>query len=95
MRPVIVTETEVGNGSTVRVDYRQPNFKIGIGCTVSGTINYSLEHTFDNIAWFVNDDIATKTAKEDTNYAFPIWAVRLVVHSVSGGSVTMTLLQGS
>ena len=95
MRPITVIGTAVGNGETIRVDYRQSDFKIGIGCTVSGTINYSLEHSFDGTSWFVNDDIATDTTSEDTNYAFPIWAVRLVVHSESGGSVTMTLLQGS
>lgn len=94
MRPIIVTQTGVGTTETIRVDYRQSDFKIGIGCSVSGTVNYSLEHSFDGTTWFVNDDIATETTQEDTNYAFPIWAVRLVVHSGTG-SATMTLLQGS
>lgn len=95
MRPIVITQSAVANGDTIRVDYRQSNFKIGIGCIVSGTINYSLEHSYDGTSWFVSSDIVTDTTSEETSYVYPIWAVRLVVHSATGGSVTMTLLQGS
>ena len=95
MRPVTLTQTGVGSTSMARVDYRQPNFKIGIGCVATGTVTYTLQHTFNGVDWFDNETVAGVVDLDaDTNYAFPVWGVRVTVAS-GAGTVTTTLLQGS
>lgn len=101
MRPATVSQTGVGASSHVRLDYRQANFQVGVGCVVSGTATYTLQHTFDDPAtgintWFDNSDTALvdATTNQDTNYSAPIQASRVNV-TVGTGTVTITYLQGN
>lgn len=97
-----------GVGSTawqkVSDDQAAP-FGIGFGCTVSGTVNYDIEHTFTRLPGavtapnnsslpnvFDHSSVAAKTANADGNYAFPILAMRLTMNSGSG-SVTWEYIQ--
>jgi hypothetical protein len=92
MRPVTLSKT--GTGSTqgyVADNYISP-FNIGFGVVVSGTVNYTVEHTFDGTTWFAHPTIFSKTTNQDGNYAFPVLQVRLTVNS-GGGKATMTLIQ--
>lgn len=76
-------------------------FAIGIGCVVSGTVTYTVQHTFDdpfdlsvNPTWFDQPaaGINAKTANADGNYQFPVREIR--VNATAGtGSVAMTLIQ--
>ena len=106
MRPVILTRTTVGSSVAV-LNYRQQDFKVGFGVTKTGTINYTVQHTFDDPSatystdwstdaqWFNNDDATLVAAitSQDGNYAFPVRGTKLLVNSGTG-SVTMTILQG-
>ena len=109
MRPQTISQTGVGFSNPARVDYRQANFQVGVGVNVTGTVSYTLQHTFDDIAdfadiadyntnatWFDNSDTALVAAsdKQDTNYAFPIQSSRIEVLSGSG-TATATYLQGN
>lgn len=96
MGPVTVTTTDASGGaknsSPIPIDWRTTPVNVGIGCIVSGTVAYSVQHTFDGTNWFENANISSATGSLDTNYMFPVLQVRL--HQASGtGSVTMTLLQ--
>lgn len=100
MRPVSVTVTGVANSAAIPMDYVQAPFAVGVGCVISATATYTVQHTFDDVqdatvtpTWFSNSGITAKTANTDGNYAFPVRAVRLNV-SASTGTVTMTLIQG-
>lgn len=108
MRPTTISVTGVGFTNAIQVDYRQPQFKIGIGCVISGTVLYSVQHTFDdrskfssasdyetNATWFDNATISGASTNQDTNYAYPIRAVRVANLATSTGTTTITLLQGS
>lgn len=108
MRPITESITGVGFTRSIQVDYRQPQFKVGIGCVVSGTVSYSVQHTFDdrtsfssasdyetNATWFDNATITAASTNQDTNYAYPIRAVRVANLVTSTGTTTITLLQGS
>lgn len=96
MRPQTISQTGVGTSDVNIVDYRQKNFKIGVGCIVDGTATYTLEHTFDNTNWFPNEDAALvgATASQDGSYPFPIRASRINV-TAGTGTVTATYIQGS
>lgn len=98
------TLTSVANSTPVMMDWTQADFVVSIGCVASGTVNYDVEHTFDDrdaiaagsATWFNHSSIAAATASANGNYAFPVTAVRLAINSGTPSySVTMTVLQGN
>lgn len=96
MRPVTVTVVGAATSDPILVNYRQANFKIGLGFEiVSGNVSYSLEHSFDGTNWFpyAGSTLTTATTALDGNYAFPIKFVRLI--NANTGTIRMTLLQGN
>lgn len=105
MRPVILSQTGVGISSPSPMDYRQGNFKIGFGVVVSGTVNYTVQHSFDDpeatyatdyntdATWFDHAAVAALAVNADGNYAFNIRSVRIEVNSGTG-TATATFLQG-
>lgn len=97
MRPVTVTTTDASlaevDSQPIPMDYQASvPFNVGIGCIVTGTVSYSVQHTFDGTNWFENANISDATASADTNYMFPVLQIRLAQKSGSG-SVTMIVLQ--
>ena len=99
MRPVVVSKTGTGSSSVVPLDHYQSPFNVAFGVVVSGTVNYTVQHTFDDIfdasvtpVWFSHPTIASLAANADGNYAFPVRAVRVTVNSGSG-TATMTVIQ--
>lgn len=84
------------------LNWRQTNFQVSLGLSLSGTINVTVQHTFDNVrdvatsdwTWWPHTSLVTKTSSADGNYAFPVTATRILVNSTSGGSVTFFVDQG-
>lgn len=100
MLPQIISKTGTGTTAWIPVDYKQAPFSIGFGAVVSGTITYTIEHTFDDIfdstitpTAFSHGTVAAKTTNQDGNYAFPIRALR-INNTAGTGSTTLTILQG-
>ena len=92
MRPITLTKTGTGSTDGTVVDSYISPFNIGFGVAVSGTVNYTVQHTFDGTNWFDDPTIASKTTAQDGNYAFPVLQIRLTVNS-GGGTATLTLIQ--
>ena len=72
-------------------------FNVGFGVEVSGTVDYTVQHTFDDpgvgfTTWFSHPTVAGETANADGNYAFPVTGVKLLVNSGSG-TATLKLVQ--
>jgi archaellum component FlaF (FlaF/FlaG flagellin family) len=66
---------------------------------VSGTVNYTIQHTFDDIfdasvtpVWFNHPTIASLAVNADGNYAFPVRAIKVLVNS-GAGTATLTAIQ--
>lgn len=79
---------------------------ISLGVTITGTINFDVQHTLDDVFasvaasqaanWFDHSSIAADTATVDGNYAFPIRAIRFLTNTVTdGATVQFNILQGS
>ena len=76
---------------------------VSIAVVISGTINYDIQHTLDEIFdssatinWLDHASMAAKTASSDGNYAYPVRAIRLLINSVTtGATVSMNVLQGN
>lgn len=92
MRPVTLAQTGVGSTPGYVADNYVTPFNIGFGVVVSGTVNYTVQHTFDGTNWFDHPTIASETTDQDGNYAFPVLQIRLTVNS-GGGIATLTLIQ--
>jgi hypothetical protein len=78
-------------------------FNVGFGAVVTGTANYTVQHSFDNplapgytaasATWFPHPTVQAASTNQDGNYAFPVAAIRLVNNSGSTGKTTLTLIQ--
>jgi hypothetical protein len=81
------------------MDIRLDPFNVGVGVKVTGTVTYSVEHTFDDV-WtagvtpvaFQNSSMTAQTTNKDGNYAFGVRAIRVNV-TAGTGTATMTLVQ--
>lgn len=98
MQVQVVSKTGTGSSSSLVMNTNITPFNVGFGVVVSGTINYTIQHTFDSPAnggfttWFPHPTIASKTDNQDGNYAFPVTGIKILVNSGSG-TATMNLIQ--
>lgn len=102
MRPIVLTRTGTGVTAVAPLDTYVSPFNIGMGVVVSGTVNYTVQHTFDNVQapgysaasgnWFNHPTMTGLTGSQDGNYAFPVAAIRVNVASGTG-VVTLTAIQ--
>jgi hypothetical protein len=77
-------------------------FNVGFGVVPQTTVNYTVQHSFDNplaqgydptiATWFDHPTVQSQTVKQDGNYAFPVAAIRLKVNSGTNAA-TMTVIQ--
>ncbi len=99
MRGVIVSQTGVGSSATIPLNPFDNPFNVGLGVVVTGTVDYTIQHTFDDVqnaavtpTWFNHSSLAALTVNADGNYAFPVSAVKILVNSGTG-TATATIIQ--
>ena len=99
MRPQVVSKTGTGETAVVVVDHYRAPFNVGFAVVVSGTVTYTVQHTFDDVldssvtpTWFSHEELAGQTASADGNYAFPVRAIRLS-NTAGSGTTTLTAIQ--
>lgn len=98
MRSVTKSVTGVGVSAPIPLDNYISPFNVGFGVKVSGTVTFTVQHTFDDVfaagytpasgTWFDHPTVSADSANTDGNYAFPVSAIRL---NVTAGSGTATL----
>ncbi len=93
--------TIIGGSGWIVLDRHRDPFNIGFGITVTGTVNYDVQHTFTPLLLapptltpnvFGHDTLTNQSATEDGNYAFPIVAMRLKINS-GAGSLNVGIIQ--
>ncbi len=91
------------NAATFFPDTSRNPFNIGFGCVVNSTnVTYNIEHTWDynptgassaftsSLAnWFQHSSVTGASTNANSNYAFPVTAIRL---NVTAGSSTGTVM---
>lgn len=97
MQVQTISKTGIGSSSSIVVNTNIAPCNIGFGVAVTGTVNYTVQHTFDNPAlgfstWYSHPTIASKTDNQDGNYAFPVTGIKLLVNS-GDGTATIKLVQ--
>jgi hypothetical protein len=97
MKQQTVSQTGVGSSGSIVVNTNISPVNIGFGVVVTGTVNYTVQHTFDDPAvgfstWFSHPTVAGQTANADGNYAFPVTGIKVLVNSGSG-TASLQLIQ--
>lgn len=97
MKLQTVSKTGTGSSSALVMNTNISPFNVGFGVVVTGTVTYTIQHTFDNPAvafttWYAHPTIAAKTDNQDGNYAFPVTGVKVLV-TAGDGTATLNLIQ--
>lgn len=106
MQPITRTTSDASGGavtsSIINLDNWTSPFNIALSVKVTGTVNYTVQYTFDNIFsstyvassgnWVDHPSLTSKTATLDSNIAYPVMAVRIVQNS-GDGSCLFTVIQ--
>lgn len=103
MRPTVLSQTGAGRPTNVVIiDQHTAPANIALGCVISGTVNYTVQHTYDDpfapgftaagAVWFPHTTLVAQTANADGNYAFPPRAISVLMSSGTG-TVTLTVVQ--
>lgn len=97
MKVQTVSKTGTGSSPALVMNTNISPFNVGFGVIATGTVTYSVQHTFDDPAvgfttWYSHPTIAGKTDNQDGNYAFPVTGIKLLV-TAGDGTATMKLIQ--
>lgn len=106
MRPIVQTLSDASGGakqsSPVALDNYISPYNVALGITVTGTVSYTVQYTFDDVQastytpasgnWVDHPSLTTQTTTKDSNIAYPVTAVRIVLNSGTG-SVRFTIIQ--
>lgn len=102
---VIVGIVDEFMSKTIPVSNRFGDPALGFQADISGTINYTVQQTMQNVLepgvvpyslqWQDHDTVASVTADANDNYIVPISAVRFKVNSFSAGATAKLTIQHS
>ena len=103
MRRISQTVSGVNVSNPVPLDHYLTPFNIGLCVIVTGSVTYTVQHTFDDLqavgytpasgTWFNHPDMTSQTTTKDANYAFPVTAIRVSTAAGSTGSVNFVVIQ--
>lgn len=91
MNVQVVVQTGVG-ASKVIVPLSANPFNVGFGAVVTGTVTYTIEHTFDSVNWFDNETVVGQIDNQDGNIILPVAGIRINI-TAGTGTVTLTTIQ--
>jgi hypothetical protein len=102
MRPIVYSVTGVGSSAVAPPDHYVSPFNVSLGVTVTGTVNYTVQYTFDDVFantyspavgnWVDHPSLTAQSATKDSNIAYPVRGIRLVVNSGTG-TARLTIIQ--
>ena len=103
MRPFVTTVDSVTTASPVYPTdtYTAPT-NIALSVVVTGTINYTVQYTFDNVFatgyspstgnWTNHPSLTSQTTSKDSNISYPVRGIRIIYNS-GAGSALFTVIQ--
>lgn len=102
MRPVIYSVTGAGASDVYPPDHYVSPFNVALSVLVTGTANYTVQYTFDDVFaagytpaggnWVSHPSLTAQTTTLDSNIAYPVRGIRLVVNSGTG-TAKLTAIQ--
>jgi hypothetical protein len=97
MKVQTASRTGVGSTDVIVINTNVTPVNIGFAVIVTGTVNYSVQFTYDDpgigfTTFFDDATITSKTVNEDGSINFPITGIKVLVNSGTG-TVTMKVVQ--
>lgn len=97
MKTQTVSQTGTGSSSSIVMNTNTTPFNVGFGVIATGTVTYTIQHTFDSpgtgfTTWYPHPTIAAKSDNQDGNYAFPVSGIKVLV-TAGAGTATLNLIQ--
>ncbi len=86
-----VTQSVVGGSEAIDI-FETKDIRVSYGVTVTGTVNYTVQHSLNGSTFYDNSDTAAQTTSKDGNYVFPVRSVRVKINS-GAGSVVLDVRQ--
>lgn len=102
MRPIVISKTDDGSSSIAALDIHVSPFNVGLGVVVANVVDYTIQHTFDNVldstvtpVWFNHATLVGQTTNQNGNYAFPVRGIKILNNAgtAANGVVTLTVIQ--
>jgi len=103
MRPVTYTVAGTVPSPVCPIDHYISPANIALSVRVSGTVDYTVQYTFDDIFaanynpssgnWTNHPTLSGKTTSLDSNIAYPVRGIRVLLNSGTG-TATLTIIQG-
>jgi len=99
MKLQTVSKTGIGSSAALVMNTNVTPFNVGFGVIVTGTVDYTVQHTFDDPAvgfttWFSHPTVAGESTNQDGNYAFPVTGIKLLVNSGDGTAILKLVQAG-
>lgn len=98
---VTVGTTGVGASQPIPLDIYLDPFNVSCFVDVTGTVNYTVQFTFDDVfgstgpfTWTNHPDLTSATADGDGTYISPVTATRIVTNSGTGSAVFTVIQAG-
>lgn len=106
MRPIVYTLSDASGGAKYSNVYAPDNyatpFNVALSVVVTGTVSYTVQYTFDDVFansydptsgnWTNHPSLSAKTTTSDSNIAYPVTGIRIMLASGSG-SIRFTAIQ--
>lgn len=96
MKVQTISLTGTGNSSPVVVNTNVTPVNIGLAFVVTGTVNYTMQVTYDSptsfATWFDDATVASKTANFASSITTPVTGIRFKINSGTG-TVDMSAVQ--
>ena len=102
MRPAVLFIVGTQTSNVYVPDHYISPMNVALSVRVSGTINYTVQYTFDNVFatdynpatgnWVDHPSLTAQTATKDSNIAYPVTGIRIVGNSGTGTAI-FTIIQ--
>ena len=100
---VEVGTTGVGASQTVPLDQYLTPFNVSLGLVITGTVDVTVQYTFDDIfgdfpgphSWTDHPDLTNIVADDDASFISPVSACRLLTNSGVGTAVLRIIQAGT
>jgi hypothetical protein len=104
MRPVTFLVAGPGASPVYAPDHYVSPFNVALGVQVSGVVNYTVRYTFDSVFaasfdpttanWVDHPSLTAQTTTKDSNIAYPVQGIQLVINSGTGTARLVAIQAG-
>lgn len=103
MRPITYTVAGTAPSPVAAIDHYISPSNVALNVQVTGTVDYTVQYTFDDIFaadynpstgnWTNHPTLTAQTTTKDSNIAYPVRGVRILLNS-GNGTAKLTVIQG-